>query len=64
MHATPDLRWFVAVLVFESSIEERREIGVSMFNSALSAPDATSAYMRSLTLGREDESAYGKSRGT
>jgi hypothetical protein len=59
MDTGPDLHWFVAVLVFESSLRERpSDPSVDVQYRLIRAADATTAYMRSLALGKEDERAY------
>jgi hypothetical protein len=60
----PEMHWYVAVLVLESSIvEEWSDPSVDVQFRLIHAPDAEAAYERALALGREAELSYETSEG-
>ncbi len=59
MNSPLGLRWYVAVLVLESSIVEGwSDPSVDVQYRLIRAPDAETAYERALALGREEELSY------
>ena len=59
MSSPPNEHWFVAVLIFESSIRDRwSDPSVDVQYKLVRAANAESAYERALALGRRGEHAY------
>jgi hypothetical protein len=59
MDLPSDLHWFVAVLIFESSIEDAwSDSSVDIQFRLIRAADADQAYERAHYLGQAEESAY------
>jgi len=59
MTSLDDLHWYVAVLVFESSIREAlSDPSVDIQYRLVRAADAEAAFARALALGQEGEHAY------